>query len=670
MPPPASKPPFGLSPVTPSFDRATRLAKTLFQATESYILLIDGERTWRSRAAVDQSLVPAPMAEHVLRTGQLLWLDDAPLDPRFDPDSFVFGDIRTRFCAAAPVRLCDGSTPGVLAVFDLKPRPFDRSLANRLMDLADGVADECDRARAKEQTERSEQRLRLALELAHVEVMDLDYERQTVELAGAPDTFFERQPTYAELVEDPFWAVDPRDRDIVAQAWKQLMREGVPYRPEYRIKRSDGDEMWARSAARVFTNEAGEITRLVSASQNITDRKQAERILLQAKEEADAANAAKSTFLATMSHEIRTPLNGVLGMAQAMAMDELEPAQRERLDVIRRSGQTLLAILNDVLDLSKIEAGKLELERTTFDVGELVRGVHDVFTPAAEAKGCEFGLVVDPRAAGLYLGDPTRVRQILYNLVSNGLKFTEAGEVQIWVSPCPEGIELQVKDSGIGMSAEHMNGLFRKFEQADASTTRRFGGTGLGLAICRELSSLMGGSIQATSTPGEGSTFTVTLPLPRLGDAPAQAAVEPAPLALSPCQPLRVLAAEDNAVNQLVLKALLQHIGVEPRIAGDGLETVAAWEAEDWDLILMDVQMPRLDGPAATRIIRNGERATGRARTPIIALTANAMAHQVDAYRAAGMDGFVAKPIAVGELFAAIQATLADRQDERAVGAT
>jgi signal transduction histidine kinase/CheY-like chemotaxis protein len=426
---------------------------------------------------------------------------------------------------------------------------------------------------------------------------------------------------------------------------------------------SPGDHTDGAFALQALLSVSAIVSLTVAAT--LTQARRFQDELFRKQGEAEAANLAKSTFLATMSHEIRTPLNGVLGMAQAMAMGDLSLAQRERLDVIRRSGEALLVILNDVLDLSKIEAGKLDLESAEFDIEDLASSVRDVFAPAAEAKDCRFVLAVEPAAAGIYRGDPTRIRQILCNLVSNALKFTEGGEVRLAIAAASTGLELQVKDSGIGMSDEQIAGLFRKFEQADASTTRRFGGTGLGLAICRELAALMGGSIGAVSRLGEGSTFTVTLPLPRLRDADAGSKTEPEPdvAPMSPQPALRVLAAEDNAVNQLVLKALLQPIGVEPRIVNDGVDAVAAWEAEDWDVILMDVQMPRMDGPAATRLIRERERASGCARTPIIALTANAMSHQVDDYLAAGMDGFVPKPMEASRLFAAIEAVLRPRSD-------
>ena len=379
---------------------------------------------------------------------------------------------------------------------------------------------------------------------------------------------------------------------------------------------------------------------------------------------AEAANEAKSAFLATMSHEIRTPLNGVLGMTQAMAADGLSPVQKERLEVIRQSGEALLAILNDVLDLSKIEAGRFELESVEFDLAELMKGAHSAFTAIANRKGLSFDLTIEPATRGVYLGDPTRVRQILYNLISNALKFTEHGEVRVIAARRGEALALTVSDTGVGIAEERLAALFEKFTQADASTTRRYGGTGLGLAICRELVHLMGGEIGAESKAGEGSSFTVTLPIAKVGEAAAPAFSSPpqAPPAEPGLLKIRVLAAEDNSVNQLVLKTLLHQIGVDPVVVENGAEAIEAWEKAAWDVILMDMQMPVVDGLTATRRIREAEAASGRDRTPIIALTANAMAHQMQACLAAGMDGHVAKPIEAARLFEALEAALAARE--------
>jgi two-component system, sensor histidine kinase len=368
---------------------------------------------------------------------------------------------------------------------------------------------------------------------------------------------------------------------------------------------------------------------------------------------AAGANAAKSTFLATMSHEIRTPLNGVLGMAQAMAGDKLSRVQRDRLSVIHQSGEALLAILNDVLDLSKIEAGKLDLEQIEFDLADVVRGAYSAFTALANKKGLSFAVDID-QARGRYMGDPTRLRQVLYNLISNALKFTDAGEVRVTARRHGEMLEISVADTGVGISPEGMARLFTKFEQEDSSTTRRFGGTGLGLAICRELAQLMGGEMSVESEVGQGSRFILRAPLKRIGDERPPADYAPPPPSERQALGLRVLAAEDNAVNQLVLKTLLHQLGVEPVVVDCGEAAIEAWERQDWDVILMDIQMPDMDGITATARIRQRERETRRARTPIVALTANAMSHHIEQYLAAGMDAHVSKPIQAMTLFDAL----------------
>ena len=406
-----------------------------------------------------------------------------------------------------------------------------------------------------------------------------------------------------------------------------------------------------------------------SLAQSRSALRQARALATEREAAAAAANQAKSAFLATMSHEIRTPLNGVLGMAQAMAADGLPTRQRERLQVIQQSGQALLAILNDVLDLSKIEAGKLTLEDSVFDLCELAAGARAVFAALAESRDLKFALVMADGAAGCYRGDPTRVRQILYNLLSNAVKFTPAGDIRVTFGATPSGLRLTVSDTGVGIEPEALVRLFNKFVQADDTTTRRFGGTGLGLAICRELAVMMDGVIRVESVPGQGSTFVVDLPLPRAQDAAApvrEAAAAPENFDVAS---LKVLAAEDNAVNQLVLKTLLGQIGLEPTMVGDGRKALEAWRAERWDLILMDIQMPEMDGLAATAAIRAEELASGRPRTPIVALTADALAHQTASYAARGMDGWVAKPIEAARLFEALSLALSEG-DEAAEAAT
>ena len=387
-----------------------------------------------------------------------------------------------------------------------------------------------------------------------------------------------------------------------------------------------------------------------------------------ARAQADAANVAKSQFLATMSHEIRTPLNGILGMTQAMAAGELIEPQREKLEIISQSGTALLAILNDILDLSKIEAGKLEIEFVEFDLGDVARGAHAAFTGIANSKGLSFCLDMEG-ARGIYIGDPTRIRQILYNLISNALKFTDAGEIRVSLAATGEELEMVVADSGIGIPPDQACRLFERFNQADSSTTRRFGGTGLGLAICQRLAQAMGGTITVESEPGRGSTFKVLLKTQRVGDERASPVQDLGPPMIHPefsdMASIRVLAAEDNHINQLVLNTLLQQVGIRPVIVSDGLQVIKEWGRQEWDIILMDVQMPNIDGVAATRSIRQKELEQGREYIPILALTANTMPQQIGSYLEAGFDGHIAKPIQVEALLSGLDWALSRDQRSR-----
>jgi PAS domain S-box-containing protein len=659
-----SHPPFGISAAQPAFARAARLAKTLFGALDCHIVLMGPDGPWRSG---DAELPPGrdAGADLIVSSGQPLWIEDARNDPRFADLDRVAGELAWRAYVGVPVRLADDRIIGVIGIVDNKPQPYDETLAARLCDLAAMVADECNRAiaaetaaRSAEDLERTQAILAAFVETSTSTVVMTDRELRVMK--ASPQWRTALRVSEDESYGRTLYEIAPDRYPKFRKSYERCLQG--EFISDGRVKWiQDGEVRWLQATVSPWRDQAGEIGGILITSHDVTE-------IVDAKEEAEAANVAKSSFLATISHEIRTPLNGVLGMAQAMAVDELSAMQRERLEVVRQSGETLLAILNDVLDLSKIEAGKLELEETRFDIGDLARGVHAAFTAIAGKKGLSFDLKVQRAAKGVYLGDSTRVRQILYNLVSNALKFTDAGKVRVTVDRPDEKLMISVSDSGIGIPPERLPYLFDKFEQADTSTTRRYGGTGLGLAICRQLAELMGGEIDAESVVGKGTTFHVALPLPKVAGSMRKAAPGASAALALPAgdRQLKVLAAEDNAVNQLVLKTLLHQAGLEPVIVENGAHAVVAWEREDWDLILMDVQMPEVDGPTATKIIRERELSGGRARTPIIALTANAMAHQVAEYRAVGMDAFVPKPIEVRTLFDAMQQVLAATKQEAA----
>ncbi len=383
--------------------------------------------------------------------------------------------------------------------------------------------------------------------------------------------------------------------------------------------------------------------------------------LTRTKVEADIANAAKSRFLAKISHEIRTPLNGILGMAQSMNLDQTTDLQREKLDVIGASGRSLLHLLNDLLDLSKIEADKVELEAIAFNLEDLLSKTFDA-THAAVVNPNVVATLEIAQVRGIYLGDPTRIRQIVENLLSNAFKFTPAGEVKMAAESSALGIRVSISDTGIGIPASAATKIFEAFSQADETTTRERGGTGLGLAIAKRLAILMGGDVALVSETGQGSVFTLTLPLRYVGDTLNLPSGVPAEAAQSQDgRQLRVLIAEDNPTNQAVLRSLFGHVPADCTYVENGQQALAAFEAEPWDLILMDIQMPVMDGLAATRAIRALEAASGASPTPIHALTADVMSHQLVAHRAMGIDGHIGKPIIVAELFSLLS-EIAERQ--------
>lgn len=391
-----------------------------------------------------------------------------------------------------------------------------------------------------------------------------------------------------------------------------------------------------------------------------------------ARSAADVANRAKSAFVANISHEIRTPMNGVLGLLDLSLMDEIPAAHRETLESARLSAQSLLALLNDVLDFSKIEAGKMELERVSFDLQELVRSVTILFQRETEAKAIQLS-VQTPQGLPPLLGDPTRLRQVLTNLVGNAVKFTAVGQVSVDVTiesvttapgPVSYVLGFSVSDTGIGIPLAKQEVIFQAFAQADGDTTRRFGGTGLGLAICQRLISLMKGKLQVRSAPGSGSTFFCSLPFEA---AAPESATANAPASAGRVKPLRILVAEDNVINQRVATGLLSRLGHSVHIAKDGVEAVEACSREAFDVVLMDVQMPSMGGYEATKHIRAA--AHGQ-HVPIIGVTANASEADRGECLRAGMNDYVPKPFQLDALLAAISRSLPEdsRVDRNATG--
>ncbi|MEO1459183.1 MAG: ATP-binding protein, partial [Pseudomonadota bacterium] len=375
---------------------------------------------------------------------------------------------------------------------------------------------------------------------------------------------------------------------------------------------------------------------------DITDLKERERELSQARRAAERSEAAKTRFLANMSHELRTPVNGIMGLASVLAEKDMPDEQRAIVRTIENSAEALLATINEVLDFSKIDAGKLEIVPEPFNLRQLAREVVDLVTPSASRKGLELVLSYPPGEPSVFVGDTLRIRQCLLNLVGNAVKFTEAGSVRIAIAAAPCGeVTIEVADTGIGIAPEDLAQIFLAFEQVNTRAARRFDGTGLGLAITRSLVELMNGRIAVASELGRGSTFTIGLPLDPAAPEETKPRQAPGPVATDGLARLRVLLAEDNATNRLVVEKMLGAHLDELLVARDGGEAVERYRAEAPDLVLMDLSMPVLSGLEAAGEIRRLEAETGRARVPMIALTANAMAEDREACLAAGMDDFL-----------------------------
>ncbi|RLJ17879.1 hypothetical protein DJ030_12800 [bacterium endosymbiont of Escarpia laminata] len=443
--------------------------------------------------------------------------------------------------------------------------------------------------------------------------------------------------------------VHPDDSDRTMAAWRDAMK-GARYDIEHRIL-VEGKVKWVRERAEMVCDAQGQPITAHGAVQDITEHKAAAQAMIDAKERAEAAAGAKSEFLANMSHEIRTPLNAVLGLARMGQRDSKESESRGRFHHILSSGQHLLGILNDILDLSKLESGKVKVENQPFRLAETVEDTVSLVASQAGEKGLAFSLHLDPALPAWVAGDSLRLRQVLLNLLSNAVKFTEEGEVQLQIACQGELTCFSVTDTGIGMNSEQISRLFTPFDQGDTSTTRRFGGTGLGLAISHNLANLMDGHISVKSEPDRGSTFTLCLPLMET-EPEVEHEIQKPEKTGSRLKDIHVLAAEDVEMNRLILKDTLEHEGAHVVFAENGyqaLERLKEWGVTAFDIVLMDVQMPLMDGYEATRRIHKFTSAL-----PVIGLTAHALGEERQHCLAAGMVEHVTKPFDADELIAAI----------------
>jgi PAS domain S-box-containing protein len=536
----------------------------------------------------------------------------------------------------------------------------------------------------------------LLAQLADRQVAFADVERKlSIAIEASGDGLFESDLTTGEFHFSPTWLtmlgygsdevqspitdwrafVHPDDVSKVEQDFAAHFRGEIAHTAvEQRMRCKDGAYKWVLSRAHLVSRtEAGRPWKIVGTTIDLTARKALEHQLEAARDLAESANSAKSVFVANMSHEIRTPLNGVIGVAGALSATKLSPDQREMLTLIESSGHMLEQILSDILDQAKIEAGNFQLQIAPLDLRREIEAATELMRPRTDEKGLTFQVDYAASAEGMFEGDAVRLKQIISNLASNAIKFTSSGAVKVRVEavdPSTEGdltlVRVEVTDTGIGFDAQTAERLFSRFVQADGSISRQFGGTGLGLAICKQLTDLMGGKIAARSQPGEGSTFTVEIPMKRTMSiaayrarlaSEAERGEEPA-ASTEHLGKIRVLLAEDHPTNQRVVQLILEPTGIALTTVDNGREAVDIFRPGLFDLILMDMQMPVMDGLAATRAIRDLEARAGCPATPIAMFTANAMDEHLALAAEAGANHHIAKPITPERLLAGIEFAL------------
>lgn len=517
--------------------------------------------------------------------------------------------------------------------------------------------------RANHALSQREQRLMLAFDAAAVAMWDWDMKAGSVEYSAGWNTMLGYRA--GELPTDPdtiLRIMHPDDQAQYLETTRRYLTEkrtGLYY-SEQRLRGPDGGYRWISSKGRVVEyDRQGRAVRAIGVSHDISVRKVYEQAMEKAKLAAEAASRAKGDFLANMSHEIRTPLNGVIGMTELCLETRLDGMQRKYLEMAHTSAKSLLLVINDVLDFSKIEANKIEIERVPFDLRGLVRDATAPLALQAQEKSLVLDVrlppaCIDPsREDYVVIGDPGRLGQVLINLVGNAIKFTRAGRVDVSIAQTGQADapwRFEVRDTGIGVAPDRLSSIFESFSQADTSIARNFGGTGLGLTISARLVELMGGRLQVESGQGVGTRFWFDLALePAHGSSDGSGgetgySTDGAEAASIPRR-LNVLVAEDHPINQLVARKALEKHGCVVTMAGNGEEAIRRFERGHFDMVFMDIQMPELDGFGATLRIRALEAERGLPRTPIIAMTAHAMAGYADLCRAGDMDGYVSKPL-------------------------
>ena len=673
------------TPPEESLDELTALAAYICQAPIAVISLIDERRQWfKSKLGVSRCETPREIsfcAQTILQA-DLFVVADALADPRFADNPLVRSAPGIRFYAGAPLVTPEGHALGALCVIDHQPRELGAEQRQALRTLSRVVVtqlgfrrDLLERKRVAEALRVAQARLDFAIRASNIGIWEV--EMPTDDQASGSVTFLNCWEPLgydpAEVVHDPadpyrFVHADDRERlEQVTAAY--LSGETKEYETEYRLRHRDGSYRWTLARGVAERDDAGKPRRIIGGIIDITDLKRAEAALREAKESAEAANRSKDEFLANVSHEIRTPMNAILGMTELALDTPLTETQRQCLKTVKSAADNLLGIINDLLDYSKIEAGKLELDAAAFSLRAALGETLRALGVRAHRKGLELVCHVQPEVPDLLVGDAGRLRQVLLNVIGNAIKFTPQGEVVVRVEGDPEpappgavGLRFTVRDTGIGIPHAKQEKIFRAFEQEDMSTTRQYGGTGLGLTIAARLVACMEGTITVESEPGRGSTFAVTARFGRPA-LPQDPVATPAPRLL---RDLRVLVVDDNATNRRILDEWLRGWQMEPTAAGDGAAAMEAlWRGvamgRPYALVLLDARMPDMDGLALAAIIRQRPELSG---SRIILLTSGDRPGDPARTRGLRIDGYLLKPVQQDELLETIYRVIGRAGDE------
>lgn len=590
-------------------------------------------------------------AATAFREGIAVWCDDY----QNDPNQASWSGVNRRYewgAAAAIPLLMRGKAAAVLLIYSDTAWAFDEEIRELLVEMADNVGHALEHFAGEDERKQTLVELlvlRTAIEQA-AGVFIITDPAGTIEYVNPA---FEKATGYTSaevLGQNPrILSSGEQGHLFYRQLWSSIT-SGTVWRGEFHNRRKDGSLFWELATISPVINDSRQVVHFVAIKDDVTERKLMEEELRQAKQLAERANALKSLFLANMSHEIRTSMNGIMGMAEQLLENDLDPAQRERAEIVLLSAEGLLSIINDILDISKIEAGMLALESLEFDPVDVLDNLARLLTPQASKKDLAFTCDAAQDVPRAVVGDPGRLRQILLNLASNAIKFTHHGTVSVRMtlvsaSPTTSILRFAVCDTGIGILADKLELLFKKFTQVDSSTAREYGGTGLGLAISKQLVALMGGEIGVSSVINEGSEFwfTVCFSTSR-HSAPVPASTPPPPAAYLSWDGMRILLVDDEPINQKVAMGYLRLFNLQVDVVDDGEAAIQALGEHPYDLVFMDMQMPRLDGVEATRLIRSRHSVALNPHVPIIAMTANVMQGDRQMCLEAGMNDHVAKP--------------------------